>query len=33
MNMNFTEIALTRQSCRSYDETREVEQEKLDSVL
>ena len=31
--MNFTEIALTRQSCRSYDETREVEQEKLDSVL
>ena len=33
MNMNFTEIALTRQSCRSYDETREVEQEKLDSIL
>ena len=33
MNMNFTEIALTRQSCRSYDETREVAQEKLDSVL
>ena len=31
--MNFTEIALTRQSCRSHDETREVEQEKLDSVL
>ena len=31
--MNFTEIALTRQSCRSYDETREVEQEKLDSIL
>ena len=31
--MNFTEIALTRQSCRSYDETREVAQEKLDSVL
>lgn len=33
MNMNFTEIALTRQSCRSYDETREVEQKKLDSIL
>ena len=31
--MNFTEIAPTRQASRSYDETREVEQEKLDSVL
>lgn len=31
--MNFTEIAETRQSCRSYDETRPVEQEKLDAVL
>ena len=33
MNMNFTVIALSRQACRSYDETRDVEQEKLDSVL
>ena len=33
MNMNFTEIALTRQSCRSYDETRDVEQEKLEAIL
>lgn len=31
--MNFTEIANTRQSCRSYDETRPVEQEKLDAIL
>ena len=31
--MNFTEIANARQSCRSYDETRTVEQEKLDSIL
>lgn len=31
--MNFTEIAQTRQSCRSYDESREVEQEKLNAVL
>ena len=31
--MNFTEIANARQSCRSYDETREVEQEKLDAIL
>ena len=31
--MNFTEIAETRQSCRSYDETRPVEQEKLDAIL
>ena len=31
--MNFTEIAETRQSCRSYDPSREVEQEKLDRIL
>lgn len=31
--MNFTKIANTRQSCRSYDAGREVEQEKLDAVL
>ena len=31
--MNFTEIAITRQSCRSYEENREVEQEKLDAIL
>lgn len=31
--MNFMEIAETRQSCRSYDEAREVEQEKLDAIL
>ena len=31
--MNFTEIAQNRQSCRSYDESRAVEQEKLDAVL
>ena len=31
--MNFTEIALNRQSCRSYDENRPVEQEKLDAIL
>ena len=31
--MNFTEIALTRQSCRSYDPTRPVEDEKLYSIL
>lgn len=31
--MNFTEIALTRQSCRSYDPTRPVEEEKLYSIL
>lgn len=31
--MNFLEIAQTRQSCRSYDETRPVEREKLDAVL
>lgn len=31
--MNFTEIAENRQSCRSYDATRSVEQEKLDRIL
>ena len=31
--MNFLEIANNRQSCRSYDENRPVEQEKLDAVL
>jgi len=31
--MNFTEIANTRQSCRSYDPARPVEQEKLDAIL
>ena len=31
--MNFMEIAETRQSCRSYDETRSVEEEKLAAIL
>lgn len=31
--MNFTEIANARQSCRSYDESRPVEPEKLNAVL
>ena len=31
--MNYTEIAENRQSCRSYDPKREVEQEKLDRIL
>lgn len=31
--MNFTEIAQARQSCRSYDETRPVEGEKLTAIL
>ena len=31
--MNFLEIAQTRQSCRSFDESRVVEQEKLDAIL
>jgi len=31
--MNFLEIAQTRQSCRSYDESRTVEPEKLDAML
>ena len=31
--MNFLDIARNRQSCRSYDENRQVEQEKLDAIL
>lgn len=31
--MNFSEIVKFRQSCRKYDKTREVEQEKLDAIL
>ena len=31
--MDFLEIAKARQSCRAYDETRPVEQEKLDAIL
>lgn len=31
--MDFLEIANIRQSCRAYDEGREVEQEKLEAVL
>lgn len=31
--MNFMQIANARQSCRSYDPGREVEQEKLDAVM
>ena len=31
--MNFTEIAENRQSCRSYDPARAVEEEKLDRIL
>lgn len=31
--MNFLEIAETRQSCRSYDETRPVEDSKLNAIL
>ena len=31
--MNFAEIANTRQSCRSYDTSKEVEEEKLAAIL
>ena len=31
--MNFLEIAQARQSCRAYDETRPVEEEKLNAIL
>ena len=31
--MNFTEIAQTRQSCRSYNPEKEVEEEKLTAIL
>lgn len=31
--MNFTEIASTRQSCRSYDPTKDVEEKKITAIL
>lgn len=31
--MNFLEIANTRQSCRSYDSAKPIENEKIDSIL
>ena len=31
--MNFTEIAQNRQSCRSYNPVRTVEEEKLEAIL
>lgn len=31
--MNFTEIVNKRQSCRNFDNTKQVEQEKLDAIL
>jgi len=31
--MNFSEIAVSRQSCRSYDAERTVEREKLDAIM
>ena len=31
--MNFTKIANNRQSCRNYDSTKSVEQEKIESIL
>lgn len=31
--MTFKELAEKRESCRSYDSTREVEQEKIDTIL
>jgi nitroreductase len=31
--MNFSEIALARQSCRSYDPSRPVEREKIEAIL
>ena len=31
--MNFTEIAIARQSCRKYDANRDVEREKIDAIL
>ncbi len=31
--MNFTEIAINRQSCRNYDPQKEVEKEKLTAIL
>lgn len=31
--MSFTELALSRRSCRSYDSTRPVEEEKINAIL
>ena len=31
--MNFSEIAKTRQSCRLYDKTKQVEDEKIKGVI
>ena len=31
--MNFNELIVTRQSCRKYDATKNVEKEKLDAIL
>ena len=31
--MNFLEIAQARQSCRAYDEAKNVESEKLEAIL
>ena len=31
--MNFTEIAQKRQSCRSFDSSRVIEEEKLEAIL
>lgn len=31
--MNFSDIVKMRQSCRSYDETREIEKEKIEQIL
>lgn len=31
--MNFSEIAMNRQSCRAYDREREIESEKLSAIL
>ncbi len=31
--MNFTEIAINRQSCRNYDPQKEIEKEKLTAIL
>ena len=31
--MNFTEIALARYSCRNYDSTRPIEEEKIQAIL
>ena len=31
--MNFTEIALNRQSCRNYDSEKAIEKEKIDAII